>query len=385
MGQTTRTVHMWHSGMCISYLLRFRQMENYLRANGWQIADSPEGADMVLIGACAAFLPYFPRYAEQVAKTSPETKLVVYGCLPTVNRDFYKESTPDNATFIHTRRPERLEEVLATHQDEVVPWEGFPMPTEFRMEDYADYTPRRRFVLIQEGCSEKCVYCPHRIGIGRERSRPLEDVVEDVRQAVEAGGDWIVLEGNNSGSWGLDFDPQQTFPDLMDGIWSLDGDFEVHVGDFAPHWVRRYGEVLFPERVTDIKIPIQTTSARLLKLMGRDPYVVGMAPLLQKLRQRKPDLVLRTEIIIGFPSETDEEFMDTLEFVAEHFTRVGCFSFDLHPYTRVAHMGLEMTDDETIARRIKMGMEFFADKTGVTASFDDRGRVMANVTGCKGC
>lgn len=385
MANAVRTVHMWHSGMCISYLLRFRQMEDFLKANGWKVVDSPDGANMVLIGACAAFLPYFPRYAEHVASVSPDAELVVYGCLPTVNRDFYKESTPDSAAFIHTRHPERLEQIVFSLQGSVgVPWDQVPVPTEFRMEDYSEYTSRRRFVLIQEGCSEKCTYCPHRVGIGRERSRALDAIVSDVCQAVNEGADWIVLEGNNSGSWGLDFEPKQTFPDLMKGIWNIKGDFEVHIGDFAPRWVREYGEILLPARITDIKIPIQTTSGRLLALMGRDPYAVEMGPLLKKLRQRKPNLMLRTEIIIGFPTETEEELIHTLEFVAEHFTRVGCFSFDLHPYTKIARMGLDLVDDEEIARRISLAMEFFSDKPGVMASFDDRGRVMANVTGCGG-
>jgi len=379
-----RKAHLWHSGMCISYLLRFRQMEDYLKANGWETVDTPEEADLTVIGACAAFLPYFPRYAEHVARVPESSRLAVYGCLPTVNQDFYQANTPADATFIHTRHPERLETVVREMQGDLArSWDQMPVPTQFRLQDYSEYTPRRRFVLIQEGCSEKCCYCPHRIGIGRERSRPAEAIVAEVADAVAAGADWIVLEGNNSGSWGLDFDPPQTFPELMDAIWTLGGDFEVHIGDFAPRWVERYGDVLLPDRITDAKIPIQTTSARLLKLMGRVPYVTEMAPLLKELRRRKPGMVLRTEIIIGFPTETEEELLDTLAFAAEHFDRVGCFSFDLHPYTKAARMGLDLMDDETIARHIRIAMDFFADRPGVCAAFDDRGRVMAELTGRK--
>jgi tRNA A37 methylthiotransferase MiaB len=370
--------------MCISYLLRFRQIEDFLKANGWKTVDSPEEADLTVIGACAAFLPYFRRYAEHVARVSESSRLVVYGCLPTVNRDFYQANTPDNATFIHTRHPERLETVVREMQGGLdLPWNQIPVPTQFRLQDYSEYTPRRRFVLIQEGCSEKCSYCPHRIGIGRERSRPADAIVAEVLSAVASGADWIVLEGNNSGSWGLDFAPPQTFPVLMEAIWALDGDFEVHIGDFAPRWVERYGDVLLPQRITDAKIPIQTTSARLLELMGRTPYVADMAPLLKKLRRRKPGMVLRTEIIIGFPTETEAELLDTLTFVAEHFDRVGCFSFDLHPHTKAARMGLDLMDDETISHHIRIAMDFFAYKPGIAAAFDDRGRVMAALTNGK--
>ncbi len=369
--------YMWHNRMCISYLLRLKQMEQFFIANDWQSTDDPSKADYAIIGACAAFLPYFNTYAEKVRTLAPfENKLVVYGCLPIVNREFYRENTPNTALFVPTRYPERIEPVV---KELKVRWADIPIPGEFRRCDYTDYDPNKRYILIEEGCTEGCVYCPHKLGTGREKSRPLEEIVSQIRKEVDEGATIMVLEGNNGGAWGLDLNPVQTYANLLEAVLKIAEGIEIHIGDFAAKWVRHYGDALKHPRITDIKIPIQSVSERLLEQMGRDPYVREMGPLLKELKKGNNRLYFRTEIIIGFPSSTEEELIDTLNFVSEYFDKVSCFSYDFHPHTKIARMGIPFLDDTVVEDRIKLAMEFFQDKPHIVAAFDDRGRICANI------
>jgi len=374
----TGKYHIWHNGMCITYLLRLKQFEDFFRANGWREAVDPQDADCVVLGACAAFEPYFERFAKKVRECEDgRREVVVYGCLPTVNPRFYREHTDKSTVFIPSRYPERIAEVIADRRTE---WKDVPLSGSFREKDYVHPDPKRRFVLIQEGCNEKCVYCPHRLGIGRERSVSLDEVLAQVRKGIDEGADTFVLEGNNGGAWGLDLHPRRTFADLLRAVLSLSDEIKVHVGDFHAKWLREYGESLDHPQVTDIKIPIQSTSARLLETMGRDPYVVETAPLLKRMKSRERPPFLRTEIIIGFPTSTREELMDTLAFVVENFHKVACYSYDFHPQTKIARMEIEQLPDEEIAAQVETAIEFLARYPNVQFQVDDRGRICNQIT-----
>lgn len=361
-------VHIWQNGMCITYLTKLKKIHDFFTANGCRMVDDPAQADLILVGACASFLPWFDLYAEKMDQLAALGKrLAVYGCLPTVNRDFFEKHTPPRELVARTRHPELVEQLLDNPE---VPWADIPEPSDFRPEDFVDYKPGRRFVIIQYGCSETCVYCPHRVGMGPQKSRPYDEVEAHVRRVVDEGARIVFLEGSNSGSWGLDLEPPATYPDLVRGLLALPGYFEVHLGNLACKWVVRYGDQLMHERITCIKSPIQTSSPRLLALMRRDDTVPQAGPVYKRLKAANPGLVLRTEIIAGLPTEAEEEFMATLDYVAEHFDEVSCFSYDYHPYTKLARMGLPFHDEETIAARINTAKEYFAARPHVRATFE---------------
>lgn len=359
--------YMWQNGLCITYTLRFKQIEQFFIANEWELTTDPAQADYVIIGACASFSPFFDLYEEKIRNLdSINCKIVVYGCLPIVDPEFFRRTTPEVELFIPPRFPEQIEKLI---KEPKVCWSDIPTPGEFRIEDYSCFVPNKRYIHIQEGCSEGCVFCPHKLAIGKETSRPMEDIIAQVQRDVADGASIIYLEGNNAGSWGLDLTPKKTYADLMKNILKNSGDCEIHVGNFSPRWVREYGEALIHPRITDIKIPIQTTSPRLLKLMGRDPYAKEMDNLLKTLRRGNNRLVLRTEIIIGFPTETEEELLDTLEFVSEHFDKVACYSLDFYLNTKIASMEFPFFDVSVIEKRLQYAMAFFKDKPNIKANF----------------
>lgn len=377
MKNEKHTFYMWQNGMCITYTLRFRQMRDFLTANDWEAITDPAAADHLIIGACASFIPYMERYAEKITELQQLGKpLTIYGCLPAVDKGFYRRYTTMDAGYIHTKKPERIERLVSPLK---VRWEDVPIPSEFRMEDYTNYQPGKHYIFIQEGCTEGCYFCPHMIAIGKETSRPISEVVHQVKASVSAGATCVVLEGNNCGSWGLDLEPLQRFPELLAEILDIPGRHSFHIGNFSPKWIEAYGACLNHPRITDIKIPLQSASSRLLKDLGRTPVVHELVPVLKELKKDNPDLVLRTEIIIGLPTETESDLLETLSFVREHFDKVACFSYDFHPRTRVALMDIPRHDEAMIARRVKTAMDFFGDDQRVVAVFNNRGSVCQRV------
>ncbi|MBD3422614.1 MAG: radical SAM protein [Chitinivibrionales bacterium] len=374
--------YMWQNRMCITYLLHFNQMKRFLELNGWVEVNDYQYADYAIVGACGAFLPDFRVFFDELAKLeNAVADIIVYGCLPIIDAKRYKNSISREHLFIPARHPERIENVI---NDPIYYWKDVDLNGLFRVEDYVTYSPERRYILVQEGCNNHCYFCPHRLSIGKEKSRPLDDIVKQVRLGINEGATVYVLEGNNSGAWGMDLEPPNTFADLLYHILSEVGENEIYIGDFEPKWIKEYGESLIHPNIRDIKIPIQTTSARLLSLMGRDPYVKEMEWFLKKIKLMEPCAFLRTEIIIGFPTETKNELLETLEFVSKYFNKVSCFSFDVHPSTRIARMEIDLLPEDVIAEHIRIAMDFFKDKS-INAAFDNRGKVVEQVTGNKAC
>lgn len=373
--------YMWHNGMCISYLLRFNQIREFMCQNGGVEVAGPREADHIIVGACGAFLPDFSVYAEKMSEVKDLAgKVTVYGCLPIIDRKYYKSNSPRVDFLVPARFPERIETVLSEVE---VAFGQVDVPGKFRMQDYVQFNPDIEFVLIQEGCTEGCVYCPHQLSIGAEKSRELNDIVKQVKEGVGRGAKAFVLEGNNGGAWGLDFDSPLEFPDLLNALIPVLGDAVLHIGDFAPKWVKQYGECLLHSKIRDIKIPIQTANGDVLQRLGRDPYVTEMSNLLKRIRKSNPNVFLRTEIIIGLPTSTVDDLLHTLDFVCEHFDKVACFSFDLHPSCKINRMDIDLYEDEVIAEHIRVAMDYMAKVPSVKADFDSRGKVLAKLTKVK--
>jgi tRNA A37 methylthiotransferase MiaB len=351
---------MWQNLMCVTYLMIFKRMEDFFLANGAEIVDSADDADWVLIGACGAFYGQIDHFFDELERFARGgARVVVYGCLPRISPERYRGARDSVAFYVDTRHPEEVARMLP---EVIVPWSRIPDSDGFRMVDYRHFDPAKKYVTVQEGCNSKCVFCPHINGIGPQRSTPAKQVVELIRRHLEGGAETILLEGRDIGSWGTDLEPARTFPDLLEEILALPGDFALLINQLGANWAIRYQDrlldLLIDPRVCDVHIPIQTVSDRLLGLMGREPGVRRLEGFLGRLRGRSSRTVLRTDIMIGFPTETEEEFAETLQFVADYFDEVAYYGFELHPNTPVAGMGLPFCTPDLIQRRVDRAAAF---------------------------
>jgi tRNA-2-methylthio-N6-dimethylallyladenosine synthase len=209
-----------------------------------------------------------------------------------------------------------------------------------RDETYGDLEPRRApgvraWITVQRGCDEFCTYCVVPYTRGRERSLPLEDVLREVRRAVAGGHREVVLLGQTVNSWRHD---GRDFADLLRAARDVEGLLRIRfVSPHPAHVSERLIEVLAEGGPVcpQVHLPLQSASDGILAAMGRGYTVAAYAAVVERLRAAVPDLALSTDVIVGFPGETAEDFERTVEFLrATRFDSAFLFKYSARPDTR---------------------------------------------------
>jgi threonylcarbamoyladenosine tRNA methylthiotransferase MtaB len=205
-------------------------------------------------------------------------------------------------------------------------------------------------IKIQDGCDNMCTFCivPH--VRGRALSRPLADVLANIREVCELGFKEIILTGVNIGRYDHD---GSNFEALVAQILELPGDFRVRISSIEPDG---FGEALFdllshPRMTPHMHLCLQSGSNRVLRRMRRMYTLEGYRGMIGEIRGRIPDFNFTTDVIVGFPGETQEDFNETLRVVKDvGFTHVHTFKYSVREGTRAARMD-EQVSDEVKAER----------------------------------
>ncbi len=330
-----------------------------LAAHGYDPVDSPDGADVILVNTCAirdhAEQRVIGRLGELRRNMKPGAVVGVTGCMAqrlgpqllTKARHVSVVIGPDGyralpALIEGARRGERT------------------IATTFDLEEhYEDFQPRRfdkvkAWIPVQRGCDYRCTYCIVPTTRGPERSRRLADVVREVESVVADGMGEVVLLGQTVNSY---HDGQFGFADLLRAVVRVEGVRRIrftspHPNDFSDPVIEAMAEV---DAVCEhVHLPMQSGSSRVLKRMlrryTRDDYLDCVA----KLRAAIPGLSVTTDVIVGFPGETDEDFDETLDVVRTvGFADAFTFKFSPRDGTPATRMPPELTvSDEVASRRL---------------------------------
>ena len=204
-------------------------------------------------------------------------------------------------------------------------------------------------IAITYGCNNFCTYCIVPYVRGRERSVPMKDIIEQAKNYIKQGYKEITLLGQNVNSYGNDFENSDNFAKLLDEICKIEGDFIVrfmspHPRDFTDELI----EVIKnnPKVYKSLHLPLQAGSTRVLKLMNRgytkEEYII----LANKIKDRIEGVSLTTDIIVGFPQETEEDFLDTLDVVEKiNFEMSFMFMYSIRNGTRAAAMDGQISEE----------------------------------------
>ena len=223
------------------------------------------------------------------------------------------------------------------------------------------------YVKVAEGCDNRCSYCAIPLIRGRFRSRPMENILEECRRLAESGVTELNLVAQDTTRYGEDLYGESRLPELIDAVCALE----------KVHWVRVL--YCYPDRVTDrlietiarqpkavhyFDIPVQHASAHVLRDMNRRGDKQSILELCRSIRERIPDVVLRTTLIAGFPTETEQDFAELCELVEEaRFDRLGCFAYSQEEDTPAGAMA--QLPEELRRRRAEIVMEL-----QMSAAFD---------------
>ena len=321
------------------------KLRGYLAQSGYRIAGSAEGADVVVMNTCS-----IREHAEQrvfgnlgalthTKRRHPEQKIFLCGCMAgeTKVSDRIKKSFPyvDGVFSTHHlwQFPEILYNVLTKKK------------RQFYIEDeagsIAEGIPQVRdsslkaWVSIMYGCNNFCTYCIVPYVRGRERSRRPEAILAECKALIEGGCREITLLGQNVNSYGKDLDCGVDFADLLARIAELPGDFLIR---FMTSHPRDASEKLFdtmakyPKIAKQLHLPFQSGSSRVLKAMNRHYDREGYLKKVEYAKKVMPELVLTSDVIVGFPGETEEEFEETISLI-ERVRYDSLFTFIFSPRT----------------------------------------------------
>ena len=349
-----------------------------LHESGYDIVKEPALADVIIVNTCAV-----REHAEERAlsitggykhlKTArPHLKIGVCGCMVSKSdmSDKIKKSYPYIDFVFGTEKLSHLPEILyrsyekkkrifVPNDGEIQIAEGLPV---IRESDF------RAWVSIMYGCNNFCTYCIVPYVRGRERSRRPEMIIEEVRGLVESGCKEITLLGQNVNSYGKEFGGECNFATLLSRLCEIEGDFTLRF--MTSHPKDASFELIDIMAKNDkiakhFHLPVQSGSDRMLKEMNRHYNKKTYLTLVDYMREKMPDIAITTDIIVGFPGETEEDFEDTLELM-KRVKYDMIFSFIYSPRTGTPAAKMEQLPEKVktdrMNRLLALQNELLAEK-----------------------
>ncbi|MFM8290448.1 MAG: 30S ribosomal protein S12 methylthiotransferase RimO, partial [Planctomycetia bacterium] len=285
--------------------------------------------------------------------------VIVAGCLAERQKESLLDELPGVDAVIGVfsrdeiaRAAERLVGGLADQRSVFRPAPARALPDTGRMR----VTPRHMaYLKISEGCDRTCTFCAIPRMRGKHATKPIEEVVREARELAADGVRELVIVAQDTTYYGMDLYGEPRLVELLKELERIDGIEWIRLMYLYPiHFTDRLVEKIAtsPRILPYLDLPLQHASDPVLKRMQRRVNRAATEELLAKLRERIPDLVLRTTFITGFPGETREQFAEMVEFVRRwRFERLGVFTYSLEPDTPAARLDGHLPGEEKEARR----------------------------------
>jgi tRNA-2-methylthio-N6-dimethylallyladenosine synthase len=347
-----------------------------LVAKGYTIAASEKTADVVLLNTCSVrdnaeqkALMKMENLAGNFRKRRPDVVLGFMGCMAQSRGKELIDKLPDVDLVLGTQKFHRaadyLDEILAGRQKKIVDVaeeQGSEGTIKEHLLNGAAKSAVTAFVSIMQGCNQYCTFCIVPYTRGEERSRTIPDVVAECRELVSRGVKEITLLGQIVTSYGKREIPardgKSAFVQLIEAVHEIDGLERIRFT--SPH-PKGYGDDLvvayarLPKLCESAHLPVQSGSDRVLKLMHRGYTRERFLEIIRKLRAAKPDIGLTTDIIVGFPGETEEDFEQTLSLAREvEFDNAFLFKYSPRRDTPAAAMPDQLAEDVIEARHARL-------------------------------
>jgi len=326
-----------------------------LAASGYAPVDSPEGADVILVNTCAirdhAEQRVIGRLGELRRHMKPDTVVGVTGCMAQRLGSRLLDQAKHVSLVIGPDGYRALPDLVEGARQGLR-----TASTDFDLEEhYEDFAPRRydrvkAWIPVQRGCDYRCTYCIVPYTRGPERSRRLDDVVREAEAVVADGMAEVVLLGQTVNSY---TDGTHDFADLLRALGRVNGLRRIrftspHPNDFSDRVIAAMAEV--PAVCEHVHLPMQSGSTRTLKRMLRRYTREGYLECVERLRAAIPGLALTTDVIVGFPGETDEDFAETLSAVREvGFDDAFTFKFSPREGTPATRLPEDLTVSDAVA------------------------------------
>lgn len=329
-------IYITDDDMCTTQKLNLARVQKWFTLNECVIVEEPDEADHILCMTCNGWSLLENISYERIRKYGDQypQKTIVMGCVVDAHPENVKKiwkgpvvGTKTNETYSFAE----IEKLFPSFKKKI---SSVPAQSIFRRKkDYRDYNLSKRFINISEGCAFACSFCTHKPGLGNRRSRPLKEILGQLEGCVEEGVKVVNLMGMETSLWGIEHG--SNFAELLKEVLNFSNTYEVHVAQFNASGIDRYFEALLPsfqnKRVTDFQAPIQSMSPRILKMMNRKFHGYRVGDFMAAVRSVNNRIILRTDLIIGWPTESPQERFESLDFAGKYFDEVALYTIELSP------------------------------------------------------
>ena len=355
---------------CAKNQVNCEQMMATVQAAGHTVVGTPEGADVAVVNtcgflasACEEAIDHILEMAE-LKKSGQLKKILVTGCMAQRYKGDVLNELPEVDGVLGTGSYDKIslaiEEVMGAglrpcHMDNI-------HTAEQGGARILSTPPWYAYLRIAEGCDNHCAYCVIPSLRGKYRSRPMHEILDEAAELASAGVQELLVIAQDITRYGTDLNGEHQLAKLLRELCKLDF-----------RWIRLH--YLYPDEITEelidtiaeeskilpyLDIPVQHCNDNILKLMNRRDTKASLVELFAKLRDRIPNLVLRTSLIAGLPGEGEEEFEELCQFLRDmKIERAGVFPFSPEEGTRAAQM--EHVDAEEAARRAELAVDVQSD------------------------
>ena len=293
-----------------------------LKEDDIDIVESIDEADVIIVNTCYVKLPTENKVTYRIQKLQedfPDKKVIIGGCMVEIDPEKLDKIGPD-CSWIGPHQLNKASEVVnGAYCGEVIRECGFSKEPKVGVPKVVD-DGLIHIVQICEGCLGACTFCCTRFARGPLNSYPIDDIVEEARKAIGNGACEIQLTAQDTAAFGRD--TGEKLSDLIKEVANLDGDFRVRVGMMHPkNILNDVDEIIdamkHPKVYDFIHLPVQSGSDKVLSEMNRGHTIEQYLDVLSKFRNEIPDLTLAVDIIVGYPTETDEDFDLTVELLKQ--------------------------------------------------------------------
>lgn len=356
---------------CPKNLVDSERMLGMLRLDGYELVDDPRGADFAVVNTCgfieAARTESFAAIDEMLElKRRGELRgVIVSGCLAERQKESLLVDRPEIDHLVGvfgreevTKVADRLVGGLAEQRLVFNPAPTHPLPDTSRLR----ITPKHfAYLKISEGCDRLCTFCAIPRMRGKHATKPIEEVLAEARELAADGVRELVVVAQDTTYYGMVLYGEPRLVELLGELEKVDGLDWIRLMYFYPMYVtdELIDVIAASERIVPyLDMPLQHASDRMLRRMQRRVNRSETDLLLAKLRERIPDLVMRTTFITGFPGETDAEFDELVDFVREQqFERLGVFTYSFEPDTPAAKLPNHLPEEVKEERRARLMAE----------------------------
>lgn len=396
---------------CIERMLDCQKMNDYLRSNGWKPVKNISGADLIIVSTCSLteaedkssedYIRFYQR------KKHKNAEVVIAGCMPVIVPDKFRTLgkfftiTPLNLEaldslvkgklkFAEVKEPNeiavsRFHKLLFKKWLEAVSamrsffgkfalkkdfFSGYLSAVKKQVSaagalsfEIDPFLANRRndffYIKISQGCLGECSYCAKRFATGRLKSRSPEVVISEFESGLRKGYKKFYLVTEDSGCYGLDIG--RSVVELLEQIFrsGRDHDFKLVISNLNAQWLVKYYDrleqvlIANQEKILYLQVPVQSGSNRILRLMNRRYDIEDVKKCFLHLKEKAPAIALKTDIIVGFPGESDEDFNMTREFMEKTgFDFADIFAFQNRQNTNAYKMNGKVPQ-EVVERRVR--------------------------------